>query len=269
MVDHIGSTVTLGNGVAMPRIGLGVFGADDGPQVRNAVGWALDAGYRLIDTAAMYGNERGVGQAVASASVPRDEVFVTTKVWNSDQGYQNTLAAFERSRSRLGLDHVDLYLIHWPRPRLIEETWRALEQIYEAGGARAIGVSNFMPHHLDRLLAVADVAPMVNQIEFHPRLQQTEVVRRCAEEGIVVEAWSPLERGRLLGHPVLGAIASGHGVTSAQVILRWAWQRGIVTIPKSVTRSRIETNAAIFHFSLSADEMATIDGLESARARNP
>lgn len=262
MTEHIGSTVLLNNGVAMPQVGLGVFQAAEGDEVRRAVGWALDAGYRHIDTAALYGNERGVGDAIRSSGIPRDEVFVTTKVWNSDQGFEPALRAFDTSLDRLGLDHVDLYLIHWPRPVLIEETWQALEQIYEDGRARAIGVSNFMTHHLDRLLAIADVAPTVNQVEFHPHLQQPALVQYCEAHDIRFEAWSPLKRGRILDDVALAAIAATHGVTAAQVILRWNLQRGIVTIPKSVTKTRIEQNADLYGFRLSVDEMTAIDGLD-------
>ncbi len=269
MTDHIGSTTTLDNGVAMPWVGLGVFNVDEGRQVRDAVTWALDAGYRHIDTASLYGNERGVGEAIRRSGLDRADVFVTTKVWNTDQGYERTLRSLDASLERLGMDHVDLFLVHWPRPLLIEETWRAMEQILEEGRARAIGVSNFLVHHLEQLLAVATVAPAVNQVEFHPHLQQPELVTFCEDHDIRFESWSPLKRGRILDHPTLTAIASTHGVTVAQVVLRWNLQRGIVTIPKSVTKDRIEENADLFGFSLTPEEVSAIDGLDAGDRIGP
>ena len=269
MTDHIAATITLNNGIEIPQIGLGVFQASDGAEVERAVGWALDAGYRHIDTATIYSNEAGVGRAVAAHATPRDEIFVTTKVWNTDQGHQRTLDAFEASLRRLDTDYVDLYLVHWPRPILIEETWRAMEEIYADGRTRAIGVSNFMIHHLDQLLEIAEVPPAINQVEFHPHLQQPDLVRYCEEAGIAFEAWSPLKRGQMLDDPTLMSIASRHGVTTTQVILRWDLQRGIVTIPKSVTKERIESNADLFGFALDDDEMQSVDGLDRADRTGP
>lgn len=269
MADHIASTTTLNNGVAMPWVGLGVFNVDEGRQVRDAVTWALEAGYRHIDTASLYGNERGFGEAVRAGGIDRADIFVTTKVWNTDQGYEPTLRALDASLHRLGMEYVDLYLVHWPRPLLTEETWHAMEQILEEGRARAIGVSNFMIHHLEQLLAGADVPPAVNQVEFHPHLQQPELVDFCERHDIRFEAWSPLKRGRILDHPTLTAIGETHGVTAAQVVLRWNLQRGIATIPKSVTKHRIEENADLFGFALTPAEVAAIDGLDAGDRIGP
>lgn len=262
MIEHIAATTTLSDGVAMPTVGLGVFGVADGPEVTAAVAAALEAGYRHVDTASMYGNERGVGAAIAASGIPRSQLFVTTKVWNTDQGFTSTLRSLDASLTRLGMDYVDLYLIHWPRPALIEDTWRALEHGRADGKVRSIGVSNFLPHHLDRLLSIADVPPTVNQFEFHPHLQQPDLVARCERLGIQIEAWSPLKRGRILDDPALTAIAADHGVGVARIILRWNLQRGVATIPKSSSPKRIAENADLFGFSLSEDEMTTIDGLD-------
>lgn len=269
MIDHIGATTTLSNGVEMPWVGLGVFDAADGDEVRTAVTWALDAGYRHVDTASVYRNERGVGEAIRHSDVPREDIFVTTKVWNTDQGYERTLRSLDASLQRLGLDYVDLYLVHWPRPVLTEETWRAMEQALDEGRTRAIGVSNFLVHHLEQLLASATVPPAVDQVEFHPHLQQPDLVRFCADHDIRFEAWSPLKRGRILDHPTLTEIGARHDATVAQVILRWNLQRGIVTIPKSVTRRRIEENARLYHFSLDDDEVAAIDALDAGDRIGP
>jgi diketogulonate reductase-like aldo/keto reductase len=269
MIDHIGATTTLSNGIEMPWLGLGVFNADDGDEVRDAVTWALDAGYRHVDTASVYRNERGIGEAIRRSAIPRDEIFVTTKVWNTDQGHERTLRALDASLERLGLAYVDLFLVHWPRPLLTEETWRAMEQTLGEGRTRAIGVSNFLVHHLEQLLASATVPPAVNQVEFHPHLQQPDLVRFCAEHDIRFEAWSPLKRGRILDHPTLTEIGRRHDATVAQVILRWDLQRGIVTIPKSVTKHRIEENARLYHFTLSDEEVAAIDALDAGDRIGP
>jgi diketogulonate reductase-like aldo/keto reductase len=269
MIDHIGATTTLSNGIEMPWLGLGVFNADDGDEVRDAVTWALDAGYRHVDTASVYRNERGIGEAIRRSAIPRDEIFVTTKVWNTDQGHERTLRALDASLERLGLAYVDLFLVHWPRPLLTEETWRAMEQTLGEGRTRAIGVSNFLVHHLEQLLASATVPPAVNQVEFHPHLQQPDLVRFCAEHDIRFEAWSPLKRGRILDHPTLTEIGRRHDATVAQVILRWDLQRGIVTTPKSVTKHRIEENARLYHFTLSDEEVAAIDALDAGDRIGP
>lgn len=256
--------VALSNGVQMPRLGLGVFKIPNGDPVASAVRTAVEAGYRSIDTAAAYGNEEGLGRGVRECGLPRAEVLVTTKVWNSRQGYDSTLRAFEESRRRLALDYVDLYLIHWPVKGKYKDTWRALEHLYEQRLVRAIGVSNFHRHHLEDLMADCRVVPMVNQIECHPLLAQRDLRAFCAQHGIQVEAWSPL----MLGHldlPVLREIGARHGKTPAQVVLRWDLQSGIVTIPKSAQPARIRENAAIFDFELTAEEMAAIDGLDAGR----
>ncbi|MBB6731382.1 aldo/keto reductase [Cohnella zeiphila] len=265
MIQHLQDAVTLSNDVRMPVFGLGVFQVEDGPALASAVKAAIRNGYRSIDTAAVYGNEQSVGQgihgAVGQGLVAREQLFVTTKVWNADQGYDSALAAFETSLNKLGLDYVDLYLIHWPVQGKYKETWRALETLYREGRVRAIGVSNFQIHHLEDLLADAKIRPMVNQVEFHPRLTQEDLRRYAKEQGIQLEAWSPLMQGRLLDDPVLLEIAARHGKSVAQTILRWDLQHGVVTIPKSTKEHRMVENASVFDFELSPEDMARIDGL--------
>ncbi|GAB2697849.1 aldo/keto reductase [Paenibacillus thermoaerophilus] len=260
----IADAVTLANGVRMPWVGLGVWRVEDGDVVINSVKAALAAGYRSIDTAAIYRNEEGVGRAIAESGIPRDELFITTKVWNADQGYDSTLRAFEASMEKLGLETLDLYLIHWPMPKKgrFKETWKALEKLYKEKRVRAIGVSNFQPAHLDALMADAEVKPMVNQVELHPRLAQRELREYCRRHGIQIEAWSPLGQGQLLEDPTLKEIAQKYGKTTAQVILRWDLQNGVVVIPKSVNADRIASNAQLFDFELSAEDMARIDALD-------
>lgn len=252
--------VKLNNGVMMPQLGLGVYKTNEGEEVIQAVSAALEAGYRSIDTAALYENERGVGEAVRNSGIPREELFITTKVWNTDQGYEQTLKAFEESRRKLGLDYVDLYLIHWPGKDKYIETWKALEKLYVEGLTRAIGVSNFKEHHLDRLLAESNIVPAVNQVELHPLLSQKPLRDYCKAKGIWVEAWSPLMRGRL-DLPVIQELAKKYGKTEAQIVLRWDVQSELITIPKSVHKERIVANADIFDFELSAEDMAAIDAL--------
>jgi len=263
-VAVVEAAATLSNGVRMPWLGFGVFQIRDGAPVVAAVRTAIAAGYRSIDTAAAYGNEAGVGQAIRECGLDRAELFVTTKVWNSRHGYASTLEAFEESRKRLALEQIDLYLIHWPVAGRYQDTWRALETLYQQGLVRAIGVSNFHPHHLDELLAGCRVVPMVNQLEFHPLLAQRAARDYCQTHGIQLEAWSPLMQGHL-GVPVLAEIGRRHGKTAAQVVLRWDLQHGVVTIPKSADAGRIAENADIFDFELSAAEMAAIDGLDAGR----
>jgi len=262
---HLQDTVTLNNGVKMPWFGLGVFKVQEGSEVVDSVKAAIKIGYRSIDTAAIYRNEEGVGQALAEAmqqyGVSREELFVTSKVWNSDQGFQTTLDAFDVSLKKLGLDYLDLYLVHWPVKGKYKETWKALEQIYKSGKVRAIGVSNFHVHHLEDLLADAEVVPAVDQIELHPYLSQVEIREFAESKGIRVEAWSPLGQGRVLDDSVLASIAAKHGKSAAQIILRWDLQSGIVTIPKSVKEARIVENADLFDFELDAEDMRAIDAL--------
>ncbi len=262
MTLSLHTKVSLGESVAIPQLGLGVFQAEAGREVENAVAAALDVGYRHIDTAAIYENEVGVGRAVAASRIDRSEIFITTKVWNSDQGYDSTLAAMDDSLERLGVDYVDLYLIHWPKPEHTRATWRAMEKLRADGRARAVGVSNFLTHHLDQLAEHATVMPSINQIEFHPHLQSRELVSYCEERGIVVEAWSPLKQGEIVEDPDLKVIADVHGVAVPQVVLRWMLQRGVVTIPKSVTPVRIAQNANLFGFALSDDEMTSINAMD-------
>ncbi|CAL9284961.1 putative oxidoreductase_MSMEI_2347 [Streptomyces sp. SudanB66_2053] len=259
--------ITLNNGVEMPQLGFGVWQVPDA-EAETAVAAALEAGYRSIDTAAIYGNEEGTGKAIARSDVPREDIFVTTKVWNSDHGYDSTLKAFDASLAKLGLDYVDLYLIHWPTPardRYVD-TYKAFEKLLSDGRARAIGVSNFLPEHLERLIRETSVVPAVNQIELHPHLQQAAAREYHAEQGIATEAYSPLGSGKgILEIPAIVAIAQKHGRTPAQVVLRWHLQLGNVVIPKSVTPSRIEENIDVFGFTLDAEDLAAISALNEDR----
>lgn len=257
---NINDSVLLANGVEMPRLGLGVYKVQQ-QQAMQPVKWAIAAGYRSIDTAAFYNNETAVGQAIKESGVAKEELFITTKVWNSNQGYAATLAAFDRSLNNLQLDSIDLYLIHWPVKELFKETWRALETLYQNKQVRAIGVCNFQPHHLDELLTDANVVPMVNQVELHPYLTQQPLRNYCTQHKIVVEAWSPLGRGKLLNDPLLTKLGQKYSKSPAQIILRWDLQLGIVTIPKSIKQSRIIENASLYDFELSAAEMAMINNL--------
>ncbi|MDR7240216.1 aldo/keto reductase [Neobacillus drentensis] len=261
MPTNLKDTTTLSNGVKMPWMGLGVFKVTEGEEVIQSVKAAIKNGYISIDTAAIYGNEEGVGQAIKESGVPREDLFITTKLWNSEQGYESTLAAFETSMNKLGLDYLDLYLIHWPGKDKYKETWKAFEKLYKDGRVRAIGVSNFLVHHLEDLLSSAEIKPMVNQVEFHPHLTQKELLAFCKNEGIQLEAWSPLKQGQLLSEPVLQDLAHKYNKSVAQVILRWDLQHGVVTIPKSIKEHRIIENANIFDFELSAEDMDKIDGL--------
>ncbi|MGA4720906.1 aldo/keto reductase [Fictibacillus nanhaiensis] len=261
MPSSIHDRAVLHNGVQMPWIGLGVYKAEDGDEVIQSIKWALDAGYRSIDTASLYDNETGVGQAIAESNVPREEIFITTKVWNTDQGYERTLAAFDASLERLGLDYVDLYLIHWPVPGKYNETWKALEKIYNEGRTKAIGVSNFKEHHLEDLMREAEIKPMVNQVEYHPRLSQEKLLAFCKEQGIQLEAWRPLLKGEIFEEPTLVELADKYNKSVAQIILRWDLQNGVVTIPKSVTQHRIEENIELFDFELSNEDMTRISVL--------
>lgn len=273
MVKNLQDTTTLHNGVKMPWFGLGVFKVEEGPELVNAVKVAIKHGYRSIDTAAIYENEEGVGQGIREglkeAGISREDLFVTSKVWNADLGYESTIAAYEKSLQKLGLEYLDLYLIHWPVEGKYKEAWRALETLYKEGKVKAIGVSNFQIHHLKDLMEDAEVKPMVNQVECHPRLTQKEVQAFCKEQGIQLEAWSPLMQGELLDNEVLQAIATKHSKSVAQVILRWDLQNGIVTIPKSTKEHRIVENSTVFDFELTEEEMNQIDGLNQNHRVGP
>jgi diketogulonate reductase-like aldo/keto reductase len=260
-IRQLSDKVALNNGVEMPRLGLGVFQADDGEEVKQSVLSAIKIGYRSVDTAAAYDNEQGVGQAIQECGIPRDQLFITTKLANPDQGYESVFKAFEESRSKLGLDYIDLYLIHWPVKGKYKESWRALEQLYSDGRVRAIGVSNFQAHHLLDLMEGSTVVPAINQVELHPRLSQQELRTFCNKYKIQVEAWSPLMKGQLLDNETLVTLAEKHKKTTSQIILRWDIQSGIVTIPKSVKEARIRENSDIFDFELTDSDMKAVDGL--------
>jgi diketogulonate reductase-like aldo/keto reductase len=263
-------TITLNNGLAMPRLGFGVFQVPEA-ETTAAVTAALEAGYRSIDTATIYGNERAVGAAIAVSGIARDDLFVTTKLWNVDQGYDTALRAFDASLAKLGLDTLDLYLIHWPTPardRYVD-TWRAFEKLLADGRVRAIGVSNFQPDHLERLLAATDIVPAVNQVELHPGLVQRQVRAFDAAHGIATEAWSPLAKGTLLAEDTLTTIAARHGKTPAQVVLRWHIQLGNIVIPKSVTPERIRQNIDVFDFELSDQDVDAITALDRGLRTGP
>jgi diketogulonate reductase-like aldo/keto reductase len=262
-------TIPLNNGIQMPMLGLGVWRTPDGDATETAVACALEAGYRSIDTAKAYDNETGVGQGLRASGVPRDEVFVTTKLWNEDARQGNVREAFEASMDRLGLEVLDLFLLHWPVPGKYLAAWEVLEELYGEGRIRAIGVSNFLVHHLDDLLAHAKVVPAVNQIEFHPKLQSPELVGYCEERDIAVEAWSPIMRGQVVDVPEIVQLADALGKTPVQVTLRWQIQRGIVTIPKSANPERIRANADIFDFELDDAQMETMDSLDDGLRLGP
>ena len=259
----------LRNGIEMPVMGLGVFKIPDGQDVEDAVVEAINAGYRGIDTAAIYGNERGVGAALRKAELPRSKIFLTSKLWNADQGYKETLQAFEESLLKLDTDYLDLYLIHWPVEALFKETWAAMEDIYNSGRVRAIGVSNFTVGQLEELIINCRVLPMVNQIEFHPYLQQPELIQYCESKGILPEAWAPVMRGKVHQVQEITEIGKRYGKNEFQVVLRWNIQRGIATIPKSATPERIKSNADIFDFELSEDEVNVIDNLDKGQRFGP
>ncbi len=258
----------LNNGVKMPWLGLGVFKTQEGQEVINAVKDAIAAGYRSIDTAAFYNNEKGVGQAVRECGIPREELFITTKLWNSDQGYESTLKAFEESRQKLGVEYIDLYLVHWAVPDKYRESWKALIHLYKEGAVKAIGVSNHQIAHLKQIIEDTGVVPAVNQVECHPLLTQKELLQFCRQQNIQLEAWSPLIRGNL-DNPLLLNLAAKYGKTPAQIVLRWDIQNEIVTIPKSVHKERIIENSQIFDFELSSANMEAIDGLNENKRIGP
>lgn len=265
--------ITLNNAVKIPQLGLGVWQIEDGDKVKSVIRIALDAGYRLIDTAAAYGNERGVGEAISQSNIPREELFITTKLWNSDQGASKVRSAFESSLQKLGLDYVDLYLIHWPVPAkdLYVETWQEIEKLYEEGKIRAIGVSNFLPAHLDNLMANSSIMPAINQIELHPYYPQHVLQKYCRSHNIRIEAWSPVggSGGSLLTNKTLARIAEKYNKSPAQIVLRWHIQKGFIAIPKSTNPDHIKQNIDIFDFELTADDMANIDSLENGMRQGP
>jgi len=266
---NINSKIVLNNGIKMPVIGLGTYKSEDGEQVVNEVKWALQAGYRLIDTAKIYRNEKGVGQALKESGIPREEIFVTTKLWNTDQGYENTLLAIDASLAKLGLTYVDLYLVHWPTAsgdetlslNKREETWRAMEEIYKSGKAQAIGVSNYTIKHLQEMKRYMVVPPAVNQVEFNPFLYQKELLDYCKQNNIVLEAYRPLTNGKKLDNEVIKKIAKKYNKTNAQVLIRFSLQNGCVVIPKSVHKERIEENLNVFDFELSVGDMEALSAL--------
>ncbi|MBD5639629.1 aldo/keto reductase [Clostridium botulinum] len=260
-MQDIKSYTILNNGVKMPLLGFGTYKAENGNTVIQSVKEALRIGYRHIDTASYYGNEEGVGTAIKESGIPREEIFLVSKVWNSDQGYEKTLKSFENSIKKLGTDYLDLYLVHWPQS-LTKETWKALEKLYKEGRVKAIGVSNFLVDHLKWLLEDVEIMPMVNQVEFHPQLIQKELMEFCSKNNIQLEAWSPLMRGKVFEIELLQDIAKKYEKTISQIVLRWDLQMGVVTIPKSVTPSRIKENADIFDFEISKEDMDRIQQLD-------
>lgn len=273
MMKNLQSTTVLNNGVEMPWLGLGVFKVEEGQELVDAVKTAIKQGYRSIDTAAIYGNEAGVGQGIREAmeetDIAREDLFITSKVWNSELGYEKTIAAYEESLSKLGLDYLDLFLIHWPVEGKYKDAWKALETLYKEGRVKAIGVSNFQIHHLKDLMDGVEVKPMVNQVEYHPRLTQHELKAFCKENNIQLEAWSPLMQGQLLDNEELQEIATKYSKSIAQVILRWDLQNGVITIPKSTKAHRIAENADVFEFELTDEDMQRIENLNQNHRVGP
>lgn len=261
-ITNLSDKTTLNNGVQMPMLGLGVWQANDGSEVEKAVGCAIDVGYKSIDTAAIYGNETGVGNAVKNSNVNRSELFITSKLWNSDQGYEKTLKAFDVSMKKLQLDYLDLYLIHWYKKETFQESWKALEKLYTEGRIKAIGVSNFLVHHLEELLENAEIVPAVNQIELQPYLTQPKLIDFCKKNKIQVEAWSPLMQGNIFDVVEIKNLAMKYNKTEVQIVLRWNLQSGIVTIPKSVNEQRIIANSKIYDFEISENDIDLINSLD-------
>lgn len=268
-ITDISGGVELRNGVFMPYLGLGTYQADNDQEVIDSVKDALDLGYRHIDTASVYKNEEGVGRGIKESSVVREDIFLVTKVWNSEQGYNTTLQSFEDSINRLQVDYLDLFLVHWPVKGKYKDTWRALEYLYETKKVRAIGVSNFLRHHLDDLLSDCNIVPMVNQMEFHPYLVQQDLLDFCNKNTIQYEAWSPFMQGKLFQLDFYKDLTEKYNKSAAQIILRWNLQKGVVTIPKSVHKKRIASNADIFDFELSNEDMAFLDSLDRDERSGP
>lgn len=258
----ITSTIKLNNGIEIPRLGFGVYKIPPGEKTQKSVKWALEAGYRHIDTAKYYENERDVGKAIRESKVPREEVFVTTKLYNDDHGYESALSAFEKSFQKLNLEYIDLYLIHWPLENLRNESWKALQKIYKEGKCKAIGVSNYTIRHLKELLEFAEVIPTINQVEFNPYLYQKELLEFCSSHEIQLEAYSPLTRARKLDHPKLVKVAKKYNKTPAQMLIRWSLQHDLVVIPKSEHKERIYENADIFDFEISPEDMKKLDSFD-------
>ncbi|OWA34121.1 aldo/keto reductase [Saccharibacillus sp. O16] len=269
MTTSLTAKVKLNNGVEMPWFGLGVWQVKDGEEAKDSVKAALKAGYIGVDTAAAYKNEKSVGEAIRESGLNREDLFITSKVWNGDQGYEETLAAFDATMEKLGLDVLDLYLIHWPVKGKYKDTWRAMEKLYKDGRIRSIGVSNFQTHHLDDLLADAEVVPAVNQVEFHPLLTQNELLNYCAQKGIQVEAWSPLAQGRLFDNEVVTGLAEKYGKSPAQIMLRWVLDKGVVVLTRSVKESRIVENADIFDFTLTPEDVSALEALNKNERTGP
>lgn len=269
MIKSIKDCTILNNGISMPWLGFGVFKIEDGQQVENAVRNALEIGYRSIDTATVYKNELGVGKAIQESDIPREDIFLTTKVWNDDQRKKRIQEAFKESLERLDTEYVDLYLVHWPVKGCYQETWLEMEKIYHSGRAKSIGVSNFQVHHLEDILSDSSIVPTVNQIEFHPLLLQPELLMFCRELNIQVEAWSPLMQGGIITEPTVQKLAAKYQKTSAQIALRWDLEHEVVTIPKSVNANRIAENARIFDFELSQEDMKVMDALDQGKRVGP
>jgi diketogulonate reductase-like aldo/keto reductase len=269
MISKITDCTVLNNGLAMPWLGFGVFLVEPGKETEMSVKRALEAGYRSIDTAAIYRNEASVGKAIQESGIPREELFLTTKLWNSDQGYETALKAFEKSMNRLQIEVLDLYLIHWPVVGKYIESWKALEKLYKDGRVRAIGLSNFKIHHIEDILRMCEVKPMLNQVEFHPRLRQADLHSFCIQNQIQLQAWAPLMQGKAFDIPDIQEIARKYGKSPAQILIRWDLQHEVVTIPKSITPDRIIENSQVFDFQISEEDMASIDALNQDRRVGP
>lgn len=269
MISSLADCTKLNNGLQMPWLGFGVFMMDPGEETELAVKAALDTGYRSIDTAAIYENEASVGKAIHEYGIPRDELFITTKVWNADQGYDTALKAFEESMDKLQLEVLDLYLIHWPVEGRYVESWKALEKLYQDGRVRAIGLSNFQIHHIEDILAMCKVKPVLNQVEFHPRLRQADLHQFCVQNQVQLQAWAPLMQGKALDIPEIVEIGEKYGKSAAQILIRWDLQHEVGTIPKSITPHRIIENSQVFDFQISEEDMATIDNLNQDKRVGP